>query len=388
MAGAFLSFLGGWWARWLSRAGGTYSQETQFPFTPVTQAPFEPAQAPAPAPLTLAEATTGTLAPFRPSDDERSFLETVRLRPDRPMRRLSVTADPGVRLATLDALEGLKQIPALQSLVQGVTRIMTRDGVSVDEIVEALQKDSALCVRVLGMANSVYVSSERRVEDLQTAVQLLGIARIRRLAQAVFMLRDSQRMVEGLDWRHLWIHALATAAIAEELERRLSPNSSSQIYMAALLHDVGKIVLSTAAGDIYRDIIVASWNGEGRLEDLEREVLGVGHREAGVIFASHNKLSEAVVEAIAHHDEPSKAGAHRIEVALVSIANFISKSRGLGFSGSRLDGSDGELEDLPAWGVLEGELGWRPNALQLDQEMTDFYTALRNDLLGLKEQAA
>ena len=211
------------------------------------------------------------------------------------------------------------------------------------------------------------------------------LTRIRRLAQAVFTLRDSQRMVEGLDWRHLWIHALATAAIAEELESRLRPNPDSQIYMAALLHDVGKIVLSTVAGDTYRDIIVASWNGEGRLEDLEREILGVGHREAGVIFATGNRLSEVVIEAIAHHDEPSNAGAHRLEVALVSIANYASKSRGLGFSGSRLDAADGELEDLPAWKVVAEELGHRPDARDLEHGMADFYASLRNDLLGLRD---
>jgi putative nucleotidyltransferase with HDIG domain len=320
-------------------------------------------------------------------DAEQSFLETVRMRDTRPAWRVSATANPDIRHATLEALQGLRQIPALQSLVQGVNRIMTKDGVDVDEIVEALQKDSALCVRVLGMANSVYVASEQRVEDLPTAVQLLGIARIRRLAQAVFTLRDSQRMVEGLDWRHLWIHALAVAAVAEELERRLSPNPSSQVYMAGLLHDVGKIVLSTVAGDAYRDVIVASWNGEGRLEDLEREILGVGHREAGVIFATGSKLSEVVVEAIAHHDDPGKAGAHRIEVCLVSIANFMCKERGLGFSGARLDAQDGELSDLPAWAVLGEELGWRPNLSQLDAEMAGFFTELRGDLLGLREHA-
>jgi putative nucleotidyltransferase with HDIG domain len=389
MPGAILSFLGGWWARWFGRAGDSHVSYTE------AIEELEKAQAAAPEVVAGSVATT----PKEPAADraaeheanrraaEQSFLETVKMTDASPTRRTSTTANPDVRNATLEALQGLKQIPALQSLVQGVTRIMTRDGVDVDEIVEALQKDSALCVRVLSMANSVYVASEQKVVDLQTAVQLLGIARIRRLAQAVFTLRDSQRMVEGLDWRHLWIHALATAAIAEELERRLRPNPSSQIYMAALLHDVGKIVLSTVAGDTYREIIVASWNGEGRLEDIERETLGVGHREAGVIFATGNQLSDVVIESIAHHDDPSKAGAYRLEVSLVSLANFISKARGLGFSGARLDVQDGEVEDLPAWKVLAEELGWQPNLAQLDQEMADFYTALRNDLLGLREQA-
>jgi putative nucleotidyltransferase with HDIG domain len=215
-------------------------------------------------------------------------------------------------------------------------------------------------------------------------VQMLGVASVRRIAQAVFTLRGAQGMVEGLDWRHLWIHALATAAIAEELDRRISPDPSHQIYMAGLLHDVGKIVLSTVAVDAYRDILVASWNGQGRLEALERDRMGVDHREAGVIFARANKLSDAVVETNAHHGDPENAESNRREVALVSIANFMCKARGLGFSGSRLDASDGDLESLPAWKVIASEIGRDPDVAMLERDMADFLAVLRAEMRGLR----
>src|SRR6185369_7463097 len=135
------------------------------------------------------------------------------------------------------------------------------------EVVEAVEKDSALCVRVLKMANSVLISPERRIEDLETAVQMLGVARVRKAAQALFTLRDANRVAEGFDWRHLWIHALATAAIAEELEQQLRSSGDPQLHLAALLHDVGKVVLSTIAPDEYREVLIISWNENGRLED-------------------------------------------------------------------------------------------------------------------------
>ncbi len=369
MPGALLSYLGGWWARWFGRAGGQRIPERE------------------PEPRIEPEAAAASAAPepARGRQAEQAFLETVRMEPRRAAPVRPSAPDPRVRAGTLEALEGLRQIPALQSLVQGVTRIMSREGVALDEVADALQKDSSLCVRVLTMANSAAVAPEMRIDDLQSAVQMLGIARVRRVAQAVFTLRDAQRMTEGLDWRHLWIHALATAAIAEELDRRLRPVASTQVYMAGLLHDVGKIALSTVAADAYRDVIVASWNGEGRLEDLERERLGVDHREAGVIFARGNRLSEVVVEAIAHHDDPARAESHRFEVALVAVANFISKARGLGFSGARLDVSDGEIEEFPAWRIFEEEAGSRVDVAQIEKEMADFYATLRDDLRGMHE---
>jgi len=371
MSQAILSLLGGWWARWFHRADGYTA--------PVSGVMARPDPDPEAAPEAVAEA----VAAFDAKAVEQSFLETVRLGAGDTASQAAFIADGNVRESTLRALEELKQIPALQSLVQGVMRVMGQEGADVGEIVAALEKDSALCVRILTMANSVSISPEQRIVDVQTAVQMLGISRVRRLAQAVFTLRGAQQMAEDLDWRHLWIHALATAAVAEELDRMVSAEPSKQLYMAGLLHDVGKIVLSTVDSDAYRDVVVASWNMQGRLEDLECARLGVGHREAGVIFAKANNLSEVVVEVIAHHDDPGQAESHRTEVALVAIANYMVKARGLGFSGARLDAADGDLEDHPAVRVLVEEVGRPLNFTLLQKEMIGFFATLREDLKGI-----
>jgi HD-like signal output (HDOD) protein len=395
MSDAIMSFIGGWWARCFSRAGDTHALLPVPPAKSATHvaAPVVVAVAfsdvgvsPELEAVPAAQAVAVIEAVEVDEDEvEESFLETVGLEPGSDFTRTPFSAEPRVRDAALAALGRLKQIPALQSLVQGVMHIMGRDGVDVDEIVEALEKDSALCVRLLAMANSVAISPEQRIEDLQTAVQMLGIAKVRRAAQAVFTLRGAQRMVDGIDWRHLWIHALATAAISEELDRRINPQPSPQIYMAGLLHDLGKIVLSTIASDAYRDVIVASWNGEGRLEDLEHARLGVNHREAGVVFANGNKLSEVVVQVISHHGDPAAAETHRGEVAIVSIANFMCKARGMGFSGSRLDSLDGDIENLPGWKVLNDVTGREINVPMLEADMADFFATLRADLRSLRE---
>jgi putative nucleotidyltransferase with HDIG domain len=299
--------------------------------------------------------------------------------------RVARPIDPRMRERTLAALDNLRQIPALQSLAQGFMNAMNKTEVAVDEVVEAVEKDSALCVRVLKMANSVLISPEHRIEDLETAVQMLGVMRVRKAAQALFTLRDANRVAEGFDWKHLWVHALATASLAEELEQQLRSQENSQIYLAALLHDVGKIVLSTLAPDDYRDILVTAWNDNGRLEELERQRLGVDHREAGVVFAKHNGLPEIVVEAIAHHDKPEEAQAHRFEVALIALANYVSKAHGLGFSGARLDASDGEFADHPAWRVIEQEVGGMPNIERTEWEMNEYVATLRADLKSMRE---
>lgn len=318
--------------------------------------------------------------------DAQAFMATLALetresstRPPFPLAR-----DP-VRARTLEALEDLRQIPALQSLAQEFVQKLGRPEVAVTEVVATIEKDSALCVRVLRMANSVLISPEQRIEDLDTAVQMLGVRRVRQVAQALFTLRGASRVAEGFDWRHLWVHALATAAIAEELEEKLRGSGNSQIYLAALLHDVGKIVLSTLAPDEYREVLVAAWNENGRLEELERDRLGVDHREAGAIFGRRNELPEIVLAAIAHHNEPTRAEAHAFEVAVIALANYLSKAHGLGFSGARLDESDGDFETHAAWQVISAQLGRLPDVEELLVEMQAFILSLRTDLATVRE---
>lgn len=296
-----------------------------------------------------------------------------------------VEPDPGRRARTLAELANLKQIPALQSLARGFLQATSRDEVSLDEIVAVVQKDPALCVRVLRMANSAFVSPEQRIDDIMTAVQMLGVRRVRTLAQALFTMRDSKSVAEGFDWKHLWIHALATAAVAEELEQRLGLPGNPRLYLAALMHDVGKIVLSTIEPEAYRGVLVDGWNGNQRLAALEEARLGVGHGEAGEIFARQSGLPDEIVETIKHHAFPENAGGHPLPVALVSVANYVSKTYGLGFSGARLDDTDGDFEALPAWAVIARHAGGRVDPGQLEQELHAFVLGLKPELQSLRD---
>lgn len=296
-------------------------------------------------------------------------------------------AQPVLRASTLERLASLQQIPSLRSLAQGFLRAAAKSDGSIEEVVAAVEKDPALCVRVLRMANSAAVSPEQRIEDIFTAVQMLGLRRVNTLAQALFSLRDARSTGGGLDWRHLWIHALATAAIAEEIEQQLGRSDSQQLYLAALLHDVGKIVLSTMAPEAYRAIMDKVWAGGGRLDALEAACFGVGHEEAGVIFAQQSGLPAEVIASIAHHADPALAESHRLTVAVVTIANYLSKFYGLGFSGARLDETDGDLESQPAWAVIGEETGAIPDIKGIAEAVRGSVADLKQELQGLREAA-
>lgn len=383
MSSSRRSVFGGWWARLFGRADSAHtlaavslesSAATLVPAVPLPEKKTEMEKAePSPPGVNVREENPEALK-------EMLLLETW------PANSApAVTENAGARARTLEALSHLRQIPALQSLAQGFMQALNRPEVEMDEVVGAISKDPALCVRVLRLANSVMVASEQRIEDLDTAVRMLGLTTVRKTAHAVFTLRDAKQERAGFDWRQLWLHALATAAIAEELEERLHAVENSQLHLAGLLHDVGKIVLATIAPEEYRTLLLTAWHEDESLEELERRQFGVDHREAGVLFARHNGLPDVVVQAIAHHDRPEQAETHAFEAALVALANYLSKAHGLGFSGARLRAADGEFENLSAWAVVAEKIGVQPDVAALEAQLGDFITKLRLDLRELRD---
>lgn len=312
----------------------------------------------------------------------------------RPVNEPALVEAPGdaemaVRRArTLTAIEYLKQIPALKSLARGFLQAAARDDVDLDEVVGTIGKDPALCVRVLRMANSAAVRPVAAVEEVGQAVQMLGIVRVRTLARALYTLRDSRAIAPGFDWRHLWIHALAVATLAEDLQRRLGLPADPGLYLAALLHDVGKIVLSIACPDEYAAVMVVAWNQSRPLDELECRVLGLSHREAGEVYLERSGLpAPAVAAALFHHFPGAAPAEHRKLVALVALANHLAKAYGLGFSGSAPDAEeDLEFGELPAWDILECETGRTFDRMEIEESIRRAIPELKAELRQLREQ--
>src|SRR3954470_7373102 len=138
----------GWWARFLGR-----SKPAHVPaHFPVAETP-RPAEAVSPAEIPAAPHAPARLEKAEAEGHgAQSLLEIIQAKSLDAVKTGPRPLDPKVRERTLAALDNLRQIPALQSLAQGFLRAMNRSEVAVEEVVAAVEKDSALCVRILKMA--------------------------------------------------------------------------------------------------------------------------------------------------------------------------------------------------------------------------------------------
>jgi HD-like signal output (HDOD) protein len=287
------------------------------------------------------------------------------------------------------ALLRLRELPALRGMARRLAQTLQADYCLLDDIVAEVGRDPALALNVLRMANSAAIGAGARVEDLETALQLLGVVRVRLLAEVMAAVQESRMLSPGFDWSHLWLHSAACAALAERLNRWGSLRAGPMLHLAGLLHDVGKIALATVAPEPYRAALHEAWRDWGSLPPREKAWVGLDHQEAGSIFGRASELPGPVLSAITYHDAPASAPEeHRVLVAAVAVANRLAKTHCLGFSG---DGDIGgaELGQSEAWLTLEAALGRELDARALEDTLeNEWLEPLRGELRGLQRIGA
>lgn len=219
------------------------------------------------------------------------------------------------------------------------------------EISEVVAYDQALTLRLLRAANSASAGGTARVTQAQEAVFRLGTARVLALTIASGARDLLQGKVDayGFNEGQLWKHSVAAAVAAETLPEFAETELPAETFAAALLHDVGKLVMGR-----YLSLEDLDWihraQLEGRLDPLaaESEVLDVHHGELGGIVAQHWEMPQRIVEGIIYHHNPA-AGLDSICDA-VYLANIVAKH----IEGLPAPGPD--KESLERLGVAEGRL--------------------------------
>ncbi len=228
------------------------------------------------------------------------------------------------------AVDGM---PAFPKSVQRVLEL-TRDVNSTPKsLVEVIDRDPVLTVKILRVVNSAYYSLPKPITSVGHAVVYLGFNTIKNLAlsiAAIGMLPKSN--AAGFDGQQYLLHSLATAGIAKQLALRLPAADPMDCFIAGLLHDFGKVVLAQfMPAEFRRALEMSQWH-ETSLHLALREVIGIDHALVGAMLVEKWRFPAHFVEAISNQFGPELKDSDMI--ACVFAANQISKKCKLGFAGN------------------------------------------------------
>jgi putative nucleotidyltransferase with HDIG domain len=254
---------------------------------------------------------------------------------------------PGSRLA--EAFEAVERFPVLVESRERVLRAATAETSRVGELIDAVESDVALTTAVMRFANRSEVSAGG-VSGVPEAVDVLKSSGVLAIAGTApsFDFFESNGGWE-LKPERFRIHALATQRAAEKIGRAVGWPERDELAVAALLHDIGRLVISRLHPGFKSYFDAISRTPEQRLRD-EREQLGIDHALVGGVLARRWNFPQRIAIAIERHHSEDADGLG----AMVAVADMVAHySQGEAVAPERLQraakacglGADG-LRDL------------------------------------------
>lgn len=172
--------------------------------------------------------------------------------------------------------------------------------IEMGKVAKALSMDSALATKILRIANSPLYAQRRKSENLRQALVVLGLNATLTLALSFSLVKSLRGgKSNGLNYGLYWRRALLAATAARALGDAMHQSLVEEIFLAALLQDVGMLALDQAVPDLYSQGEALQRNHTA-LAEHEKKRLQVDHAHIGGWLMKGWNLPERLHRAIEH----------------------------------------------------------------------------------------
>lgn len=225
-------------------------------------------------------------------------------------------------------VRGTRTLPTLPAIVERLEVLAESPQANHRDMARVIASDQILTAKLLRLVNSPFYGFSRKVATVPNALILLGVNVVRSLIISASIFEIMEKHVVGL-----WQHSLATAVAANVIAGELGLADREEISTAALLHDIGKVVITLYLQDDPERLQALNAQSLSQTAaEAEKRMLGVSHCEIGEWLCRQWRLPDRLLEPIACHHEVARAVKWRRHAAVVHVADVLAKARGYGIA--------------------------------------------------------
>ncbi len=254
----------------------------------------------------------------------------------------------------------IASLPSLPSLYTDLVEAAQDTNASTQKIGSIVARDMAMTSKILHIVNSPLFGMRRRVLNPADACIFLGVETIQALVLSMGVFSQFRRKGRFCA-EDLQAHCLQTASVARRIARaeRLPKEVVEECFLAGMLHDVGTLVMAVNCAHEYDQCLAAEEAGR-RIEEIERDVFGVDHADAGMYLLRLWGLPESITAAVALHHRPAQSPNRNLgPLAVVHAADILARNPA-GEGDCRLDmeylATVKATSALPEWRRLAHEI--------------------------------
>lgn len=221
----------------------------------------------------------------------------------------------------------LKPIPGV---VNQLLTVVDDPDSSMADIAAVIQYDPVITASVLKTCNAAYFGLKHPAESIKDAVNILGTDQVIELVllkSGAKALSGSQKGY-GLKEGDMWRYSVSSAVIAKQVAIKFSLKNKDTIFTAALIKDIGKIILERYVSESFQKIKALVDENNFSFREAEKKIIGIDHAELGAMIAKMWKFSPKMVKIIQHHHLPDETMIMDKEIAAVYLADCICMMMG------------------------------------------------------------
>lgn len=242
------------------------------------------------------------------------------------------------RLTAQEVAAAVAELPAMPASVTEVIAACDDHDMTVGQLSQVVLRDQSLTASILKLANSSFYGHSRRVTTVTEAVVMLGFSAIKSLAISSHTARLLSGGLPGygLQQGELWRHSISVAFTARRLAVEVKLAPVEEAFVAGLLHDIGKTILSSYMEHAFDEVTRIAQDRRIPFQDVEAELLGFDHAELGAQIAMAWSFPPELEEAIRFHHSPGGATLKPALAHCVHLADAACMMLGVGLGADGL----------------------------------------------------
>jgi HD-like signal output (HDOD) protein len=213
-------------------------------------------------------------------------------------------------------------LPALPEHINEIQSLCLNPEIPLKMIAEKISLDPSLSASVLKLANSASFITRNKADSIPDAITVIGLKNLTALLSASSAKSVMDKRFKS--YRNIWEHCNKVAFYARCIaEKKRMAKLSDRVFLAGMLHDLGKIVLLTVSPSLDEWLADFAMKREIRTSTIIEEIsIGISHSTIGEQISRKWNMPDYVTEAIKYHHAPCLYnGENKQIVSLVYLAN-------------------------------------------------------------------
>jgi len=223
----------------------------------------------------------------------------------------------------------IKKLASLPDVCVKINELADDPNSSLQDLTNVIGMDPAMAAKLLKIANSPFYGFANRIDDLNRAIMLIGTQGLRDLLWATSSIESFSNLSNKfVSMETFWKHSLYTATVARVLANKCHVLNKDRLFLSGLLHDLGHLALYQVMPDEMEVIFMRAKNENENLCVAEKSILGFSHATVTYAILKMWRLPDSICKAVAYHHLPGRAEDHKLDAAIIHIADVISHKAG------------------------------------------------------------